>query len=471
MTLLALPGAKLGRFALIATALISCLNGRYQINKPLPNFSYYAKQCLEIQILKVETKYFRRGLHAYGKGIIKDAKDREIIGKTIYFMLRTNIRDLFKSQSFRTYAHIEKIDSMDKNNSFFSYLYRSKIFLYASSGYVEKITDKGLKLFHMCFIAHSKINNGLTKNMTKSFLNILPGMLLSSKTDLSREQKDGFRNTGTAHLLAVSGLHVGIIGFTIEFILRIFGLNKKLRRIPCILILLIYLGIIGSPPSAFRAFAMLSFYWGACYFNRKPNTLSGLINAALLSLLIDPVQLFDPGFRMSYGVVYYIILLGVPLTNRLRSLITLDKFIPKDEITLSSKLLKKIISNTIDSIAISIAANIASIPLTFEYFGSISLVGILANMVVIPIAWVTIVAGTVTMISLLIHINLFTNISLFIAGTCAAAIETTLMFLEKYLPLFWNLNVSAHHYGTAIFTIGLLVLPYVNLYFQKTQKS
>jgi competence protein ComEC len=470
MVLLTMPGPKLVRLGLIAIALAALFHAKHQINKP-PDFIDGNKQYMEIQILKVATKYFRRGLHAYGKGIIKDAKNKEIIGQTIYFMLKTNTADLFRSQSFKTYANVEKINGPTKANSFFSYLHKSKIFLYLSNGYVEKITDKGLKIFHLCLIAHNKINEEFTKNMTKSFLNILPGMLLSSKTNLSREQKDMFHDTGTAHLLAVSGLHVGIIGFTIEFILRMFGLGKKLRRIPCILIIFVYLEIIGSPPSAFRAFTMLAFYWSACYFNRKPNTLSGLINTALLSLLMDPVLVFDPGFRLSYGVVYYIILLGVPLANKLKSRITINKFVPKDEITMISKLMKKITFSAIDSFSISIAANMASIPLTFEYFGSISLVGIVANIIVIPMAWLVIVAGTVTMISLLIHANFLMNISLFIAGTCVAAIETILMFFVKNMPLFWNLDTSIHHHGTTIFFIGLFILPYINLYFQKIQKS
>ncbi|MDR2735361.1 MAG: ComEC/Rec2 family competence protein [Puniceicoccales bacterium] len=443
----------------------------WQIDSAPPNPSHQAKQHLEIHITKVATKYFRSGLYAYGKGIIKDAEDRVIIDKPIYFMLKTNSANLFQSQSFKTYAAIEKIDNLDKNNSFFSYLYRSKVFLYASNGTVEKITDNGTKLFELYFIAHEKINQGLTKNTTKSFLSILPGMLLSSKTNLSKEQKNSFHNTGTAHLLAVSGLHMGIIGFSLELLLRILGLRKKFRRIPCLVIAFLYLGIIGSPPSASRAFIMLSFYWSACYFNRKPNTFSSLINAAVLSLLVNPVQLFDPGFRMSYGVAYYIILLGVPLANKLKSFVSIDKFVPKDEITASSKLLKKIIYAIIDSLAISLAANMASLPLIFEYFGSISLVGILANIVVIPVAWVTIIAGTLTILSLLVNIEAITNMLLFFAGIGAAAIENVLSGLEKYIPLFWSWDTTACHYGTTIFAIGLLILPFIRPYFQKIQKS
>lgn len=146
--------------------------------------------------------------------------------------------------------------------------------------------------------------------------NIIKTMVLGLKEDLPEDTKDYYKRAGISHLLAISGLHIAIIG------LFIFGLLNKMlsMRISVfvtIFLLIIYCILTGSSISTVRATIMISIMLMGNIFYRKYDTLSALGATAIIILTFNPYQLFDAGFLLSFSAVIGIIVIGQNLNYRL----------------------------------------------------------------------------------------------------------------------------------------------------------
>lgn len=143
----------------------------------------------------------------------------------------------------------------------------------------------------------------------------LRAMLLGERHELSDEQKARFLASGTMHLFAISGLHIGAIAGCLHTLLRGARLPRRAAFVLGTVLLWGYVQMVGAPPSAVRAFLMVTCVHAAFVWRAPGNALAGLAASALLALLIDPMQLFGAGFQMSYGVVTMLLLLGLPLAD------------------------------------------------------------------------------------------------------------------------------------------------------------
>ncbi|MDR1432884.1 MAG: ComEC/Rec2 family competence protein [Puniceicoccales bacterium] len=226
---------------------------------------------------------------------------------------------------------------------------------------------------------------------------ILSGMLTGLKQRMDGNSRSMFNDLGIAHLFAVSGIHVGIIGMAINFFLKIFAVRKGFRTALTLVALAIYVNAVGCSPSAVRALTMVMFYHASTLLGRKPNSLSALTNSALLHAVVNPFVVFNISFLLSYSVVAGIILIGLPLKNFLAQIfldlhgLKLGSFLPLHRLWFRVK------GTIVTSIAVSTAAYFASLPLSIGYFGTMSLLTIPVNMVVVPIAACAIVAGAVAL--------------------------------------------------------------------------
>lgn len=151
---------------------------------------------------------------------------------------------------------------------------------------------------------------------------------LGDKSILDDEISDRFRQLGLAHILALSGLHVGIIGtiiYLLLFPLDFIRNGKRIRLCVCLLLLITYAYVTGCSPSVIRAVVMSMFVSVAYMTHRKNSIGNALIASALLILSVSPVSLFDVGFQLSYAAVCSILLFTdilnpVPIKNfRFRS--------------------------------------------------------------------------------------------------------------------------------------------------------
>jgi competence protein ComEC len=147
-------------------------------------------------------------------------------------------------------------------------------------------------------------------------LSLYLGMLLGEKAVLSPAQLAAFMRSGTYHIFSISGLHVGVIAVALLTLMRVV----RVPRPPAVLLSLglawLYVQITGASSPAERSWLMIAFLLSSQVLRLPGNGLAALAAAALTTLLIDPLQLFNPGFQMSYGVVIALVVMGVPLGEK-----------------------------------------------------------------------------------------------------------------------------------------------------------
>ena len=149
---------------------------------------------------------------------------------------------------------------------------------------------------------------------------LLKGILLGKRSDLPTETLDIFRNSGTFHVLAVSGLHVGLVAMFCYFGFSCFRLPQKVLCLLTIAAVLIYACLIGFRPSVFRASLMAILFLFATLIDRDADLFNLLAFAALVLLLLNPLQVWDVGFQLSFLAVAAIVYFVPKMENLLRRL-------------------------------------------------------------------------------------------------------------------------------------------------------
>lgn len=198
---------------------------------------------------------------------------------------------------------------------------------------------------------------------------LLLGLLLGERHDLSQDLKDAFSDTGTTHVLAVSGLHVVLVAFIIFMLLRAAQLPKRYAGMGTIAGLIFYTLMTGSPPSIIRATIMSSAVILGTLFERQGSGLNMLGLSGLAILSFWPQALFDIGFQLSFAATGGILALTKPIQNLLYRIADLD-FV-RDWL--------------LGPLAVSAAAQLATTPLLAMHFHRIPLVSLVANLAVVPL--------------------------------------------------------------------------------------
>ena len=137
----------------------------------------------------------------------------------------------------------------------------------------------------------------------------LSALTLGYKADLSNALKQSFRATGTSHVLAVSGLHVGIVYFIIGSLFFFLKGKSKifiLKQVVVLLALWTYVFFTGMPVSVIRAAIMLTLFSIGSMFHKKGYSYNTLLVAAFFLLIINPLYLFDVGFQLNFISVFSI---------------------------------------------------------------------------------------------------------------------------------------------------------------------
>ena len=156
---------------------------------------------------------------------------------------------------------------------------------------------------------------------TAEHAQLLKGILLGKRSDVPSETLDIFRNSGTFHVLAVSGLHVGLIAafcyFGFMYALSMFRVPQNVLCLLTIVAVLIYACLVGFRPSVFRASLMALLFLFATVINRDADVFNLLAVAALVLLLLNPTQVWDIGFQLSFvavaSIVYFVPKMEKPL--------------------------------------------------------------------------------------------------------------------------------------------------------------
>ena len=201
-------------------------------------------------------------------------------------------------------------------------------------------------------------------------LALVSALTLGIKDDFSLDLKQAYSSAGVSHVLALSGLHIGLLFFILMLCLkplvRFLGLSQHWALLSTVVLLWLFALFVGASPSVIRSVLLFSLLGGAILFRRRGNSLNSLAFVAFSMLLFNPYWLFDIGFILSFSAVLSI-LLFYPLFASLLQ--------PK---TLVGRYLWGLI-------AVSLAAQLGTLPWILYYFESFPVYFLLANLLIIPL--------------------------------------------------------------------------------------
>ena len=219
-------------------------------------------------------------------------------------------------------------------------------------------------------------------------------LLLDWKAPLTESVEEPFLRAGTYHIFAVDGLRIGLVAAIGLGLLRILQLPRALCGALVLPALWFYAGLTGWPASAVRAAIMASVVILGWACHRPVDLINSLFAAAVIVLLWDPAQLFQPGFQLSFLVVLCIGVILPPVKGKLRAwLFQRDAFLPDNLQTRWPTSLYAVATYAVDVLAMSVAAWIGSIPLAAYYFHLWTPASVLANCVVVPATALSLISG------------------------------------------------------------------------------
>lgn len=291
------------------------------------------------------------------------------------------------------------------------YLSFKGVFSQVNTGKVQVVEKKkGNPLLHLAFLTAGWIEDTIDKCLPHPFSATLKGMMLGEKEDLPPDILSSFRTTGTAHVLVVSGLHVGLLFFFVFALIRIAGFSKRIALGIALPVIVYYALLTGLRPPIVRTSLMAGIGIICFFLDRQVPLLAILSLAAFIILIINPLSLFTVSFQLSFLAVGGIVHLTPYLLEKMRSL---------------PPALKKPFS-------VSFAAQLSLLPLLAFYFGQFPLIGFVANLIIIPLLSLILSLGFFSLV-----LAIFTLKGAQIFFNTGWLILKGLLFLVSFLSFPW----------------------------------
>ncbi len=230
-------------------------------------------------------------------------------------------------------------------------------------------------------------------------------MLLGLRHEMPPDLRRIFADSGTIHVFAISGLHVAMVTTVLVLLVSMLGVKRMYWFFAVAPLLILYTATTGARPSAVRACMMALMILAAPIAERRANGLAALSMTILIVHFLRPRLIYDIGNILSFSVMGGLIILCQPLALMLRNL-TAEKQLKQWRLLYARgghhKRAQQIyrLNQTLrwltDSFAVSFAAWLTSVPLTAYYFGRFSPGGLVANLVVVPCAFMIVTASTIS---------------------------------------------------------------------------
>lgn len=210
---------------------------------------------------------------------------------------------------------------------------------------------------------------------------IITAILLGADETMDPELKSKYASAGVSHILSVSGMHVGIMFMMINFLLKPLDISRKTKWIKMIIIIIFvwfYAAITGLSPSVQRAAVMFSFASLGSILKRNTNIFHSLFASLFILLLLKPMLLFEIGFQLSYLAVFGIVLF-------------------QKKIFTVFKIKNRIAYYFWELASVSLAAQIATFPISIYYFGQFPNYFLISNLSIIFLSFLIMITGIITL--------------------------------------------------------------------------
>lgn len=227
-----------------------------------------------------------------------------------------------------------------------------------------------------------RLLTGLAAALPHRDFAVLSGVLFGLRADIPPSTLAAFVATGTVHILATAGLHIGVLALLLRWAFYLIAAPRKLAALSSIALLWAYDIMAGGRPAVTRAVLVATIYLAGTVFERAPEVVTSLAGAALIILFLQPTALFEPGFQMSFLTVLTLAAL-MPVWDHLCA--------PLRE-NLKGRM-KWVVGRGIDLVGLCIFAQAGAWPIVAQEFHVIPLWATLANLVVVPIVFFLIPLG------------------------------------------------------------------------------
>lgn len=401
----------------------------------------------------------------YLEGVVED-KVLNKSGNYNYLIYKTKINNekYKKKILLRSYSQDENMDIGDaingnikfkvpKSNSnpkgfnYKKYLASKKIFGYADLKNNDfEIYPSEFKTLKIKRKFKDEINYLFDANLSEKNSRLMKTIFLNENY-LTEDEIELHKNFGLSHVLAVSGLHIGIIYLSMMFILRILRLSKPKRAIISILLVFLYGYILGFPPSVLRVSIILTFNTLARFLRKPWEDKNTLFLSMFIILLINPMQIYSIGFQFSYMATFIIII-----------------FDKKIEDLIENRVLKLICLNTIIYLSL--------LPITAYYFNEITLNFLIGAIFILPIYTIIVILGFLSIFFYLIKFSLMYNPLILLLNFVLNFLNNIFLGLHKFNFLKFNIK-SFNIAGILLYYIVfcLVFLKYQNLKEMKFKKK
>ncbi len=265
--------------------------------------------------------------------------------------------------------------------------------------------------------------DGLLGRITRLYGDEAPlvaALILARREGLDPEVREAFAVTGVAHLLAISGFHVGVVaGFALA-LLRGAGASRRSASLGAAGIAWGYVGLIGFPDAACRAALILGCVAVARARGRPPSRWGALASAALVLLLLDPSRLAAPGFQLSFAGAAGLVAGSRSLTEAIGRLAR-------------TRGIQRIPGGLDGAVAAGVAATLATLPIVAWHFERVSLIGIPMTLLAAPVVTIAL-PGAIASVALDF---LSPPVADFLAGGVSVLIRTLLRLTDTGAALGW----------------------------------
>jgi len=247
-------------------------------------------------------------------------------------------------------------------------------------------TGQGFPPLEWGYSLRNSLSQTLTEVLPEPQASLAQGIILGMRGNIPSSVRDNFINSGTAHLLAISGLHLSIVaGILLSLGIWLFGRRGYAYIWLALIAIWLYTLLTGMHPPVFRAAIMVSLFLVAELLGRQRSAITALALAAAIMVGLNPQVLWDAAFQMSFAAMVGLIFIFPPLQSLGRKAVS--NVLGEDGAVVS-------VANFItDSFSVTMGAVLAVWPLVAHYFGIISLVGPLATLFTLPALFGIIVTG------------------------------------------------------------------------------
>ncbi len=332
-------------------------------------------------------------------GIVKYKKEKERYNE--YIVEKFVVRDYTKYKKIKVGSEInltgefKDLNKMSYEN--FDYGRYLRSMGYKGLIYLKDYSTVGNNLvYEYIYKVKSYISNTI-RYLYKANSDFINSIMLGQKDDLSQNEKLMFTRTGTSHIIAISGLHTGILSGLIIFMMG--RINKIYKLILLSTMMFLYSTMVGNSPSIVRSIMFMISLYLSFFLDRKIDKISTLSFIGILFVINNPHIIYNISFQLSFLATLSIIYFYGRINNKLN----------------------------IKIISLTLSANILTIPIIYYNFEGIPLVSIFSNIIIVPFVGVIIYLAMLSLI--LFKINIY--ISSIVVYINRFVLETIYILLEK----------------------------------------